>query len=246
MQQNNANYYAADLAYVHDAGHGTTARHAAGYIADSLNKRGIRTGTIVDLGCGSGIMAARLSEQYEVIGVDYSPSMIELARQNAPGATFHTGSYLDFPLPDCVAVTSVGECLNYLFDPAHSYRQLEQLFARVHRALLPGGLFVFDVVEPGLLGPEPVQKRVVEHDEWTMFLDYSENRTTGVLERNIILFRKTGDCYRKSTEVHTLQLYNREKVRRLLEETGFTVAIHEQYNDLVLRKHNIAFTAVKP
>lgn len=240
-------YYNTDLAYVHDVGHGAPARHAADYVADQLQQAGVQTGVIVDLGCGSGIMASKLHKRgYNVIGVDYSEAMITLARQQAPDATFYTGSYLDFNIPACIAVTSISECLNYLFDPSNNNEQLIHLFTRIYRALLPGGMFVFDVVEPGLLGPEPVQKRVVEHDEWTMFLDYSEDRAASTLERKIFLFRKTGDYYRKSTEIHTLRLYNREHLQLLLEQVGFTVTINNRYNDFIFREHHVGFTAIKP
>lgn len=246
-QYTDNSYYNTDLAYVHDVGHGAPARHAADFVADQLRRAGFDTGTVVDLGCGSGIFARKLQQQgYQLIGVDYSEAMIAIARQQAPEATFYTGSYLDFDIPTCIAVTSISECLNYLFDPSHNQEKLRTLFTRIYRALVPGGIFVFDIVEPGLLGPEPVQKRVVEHDEWTMFLDYSEDRTAHTLERKIFLFRKTGDCYRKSTEIHTLQLYKRESLQLLLEEIGFSVTLNDNYNGLFFREHGIGFTAVKP
>lgn len=44
----------------------------------------------MDIGCGPGRDAKVFSGfGFEVIGVDFSPKMIELARQNAPGCSFH-------------------------------------------------------------------------------------------------------------------------------------------------------------
>ncbi|AHH97825.1 hypothetical protein KALB_4463 [Kutzneria albida DSM 43870] len=62
-------------------------RAADAWLADRLPP-GAR---VLDVGCGSGEPTAReLSERgFEVVGVDESEVMLELARQTAPRATFH-------------------------------------------------------------------------------------------------------------------------------------------------------------
>jgi 8-oxo-dGTP pyrophosphatase MutT (NUDIX family)/predicted O-methyltransferase YrrM len=46
-------------------------------------------GTIIDIGCGSGRDAKNFSEKgFRVTGIDFSPNMIEIAKRNAPKATF--------------------------------------------------------------------------------------------------------------------------------------------------------------
>jgi 8-oxo-dGTP pyrophosphatase MutT (NUDIX family) len=45
--------------------------------------------TIIDIGCGSGRDVKKFSDRgFHVTGIDFSPSMIEIARSNAPKATF--------------------------------------------------------------------------------------------------------------------------------------------------------------
>lgn len=46
---------------------------------------------ILDLGCGTGLPTARqlADAGHRVVGIDLSPSMVELARENAPDADFH-------------------------------------------------------------------------------------------------------------------------------------------------------------
>lgn len=66
----------------------------------------------------------------------------------SPHCQFQVGSLLKTNIPDCIAVTAVGEVVNYLFDPDNTDQALRQLFYRVYHALIPGGLFVFDIAEP--------------------------------------------------------------------------------------------------
>src|SRR5262249_29994188 len=146
--------YAEDLAHIHDAGYGHVARAAAPVLLDAL---GGTRGLVVDLGCGSGILAAALADAgLDVLGIDLSAEMLALARRRAPPARFQAGSLLSAELPPCVAVTAVGECVNYLFDASNSDKALLELFQRVHAALAPGGAFLFDAAGPGRVpGPGP-------------------------------------------------------------------------------------------
>ncbi len=145
-----ADAYQHDLAHIHDTGFGDFARNSAPNLLNLFRKNGINDGLVVDLGCGSGIWAKALAEAgYQVVGVDLSPAMIEIARQRVPEATFHVASFLDFQIPACRAVTALGEVFNYLFDRRNSVRALRRLFDEVFDALAPNGLLVFDVAEPG-------------------------------------------------------------------------------------------------
>ena len=116
--------YRQDLAYIHDVGFGHVARSAAPVVLKLLRQNGKTGGLVVNLGCGSGILARELCDAgYRVLGFDISPAMIEIARRHAPGADFRLGSFLTAKLPCCVAVTAVGEILNYLFDRENTARR---------------------------------------------------------------------------------------------------------------------------
>ena len=54
-----------------------------------LENAGLRNGLVVDLGCGSGILAQELcAAGYKVHGIDQSEDMLLLARQRARTARF--------------------------------------------------------------------------------------------------------------------------------------------------------------
>jgi len=109
--------YQEDLAYIHDVGFGAFSSESAPGLLEILHQKGIEKGLVVDLGCGSGIWAKALTQAgYEVLGIDISDAMLDLAREKAPKAKFQNASLLRVELPKCDAVTSIGECLNYQFD----------------------------------------------------------------------------------------------------------------------------------
>src|SRR5262245_45411545 len=99
------NAYREDLAYIHDMGHSDLARVAAERTVKELSSGGFHQGTVVDLGCGSGVFASEVSRAgYSVFGVDSSEAMVAIARQRSPESTFQVGSFASVDLPACVAV----------------------------------------------------------------------------------------------------------------------------------------------
>ncbi|MCH7870342.1 MAG: class I SAM-dependent methyltransferase, partial [Planctomycetes bacterium] len=162
--------YAQDLAYIHHVGFGGFSRDAGPGLLAILRQRGVTKGRVVDLGCGSGIWAERLGRAgYDVVGFDQSSAMIAMTRGRVPEATLHCQSFLDCELPTCDAVTSLGECLNYRFDGRVGEKSLAQLFRKVHAALRPGGVFVFDIATPGR-GVGPTMKNF-SGDDWAIFIN---------------------------------------------------------------------------
>jgi SAM-dependent methyltransferase len=238
--------YAEDLAYTHDVGFGGFAQSAAPGLLGLLQHHGIRSGLVVDLGCGSGIWARALTDAgYEVLGIDYSAAMIALARQKAPRARFRRGSYLDVALPPCDAVTSVGECLCYLFDRDDN-NELAGLFARVYAALRPGGVFVFDMLEPGQLpGGNPVRRHRTG-DDWAVMVEVEEDTARQVLTRNITCFRRVGKLYRRSEEVHRQRLCRGRDMAVMLSKAGFRVRLLRGYGRFRLGRAKAVLLARKP
>src|SRR5438445_388320 len=181
--------YQEDLAYIHDVGFDFYARGVAPELLKIFRQHGITQGLTVDLGCGSGIWAQELLKAgYDVLGVDISEAMIRLARKKAPQAKFVCSCFLDVQLPPCDAVTSLGECLCYLFDSKNGIKELTRLFPRVYEALRPGGLFVFDIAQPGQIVRNPRVRNFYGKD-WAVLLQAEENREKMILTRQMITFR---------------------------------------------------------
>ncbi|MFY9822933.1 MAG: methyltransferase domain-containing protein [Thermoanaerobaculia bacterium] len=247
--------YSDDLAYIHDAGFGDFARGAAPGVLQALRRNGVKDGLVVDLGCGSGIWAEiLLAEGYGVLGVDISPGMLALARRRAPAASFLQASLHEVELPRCAAMTALGECLNYLFDPegadapalATGAAPLRPLFARVHAALRPGGLFVFDVAEPGQVPPDRPRTGSSSGADWEIHVDVREDPRARILTRSMVFHRREGDSVRRSEEAHRQRLYPQKEVREALAGAGFEVRTARAYGAVPLPPAHSAFFARKP
>ena len=240
-------WYGEDLAYIHDVGHADFALHSAPGIKRILERSGIREGLIVDLGCGSGLLARKLIDAgYGVFGIDISEAMIEIASERAPEAEFRVGSLFEVGIPPCQAVTAISEVLNYLFDPENEHLGLNRVFRRVHDSLAPGGVFVFDVLGPGQVPPGTRAKGFGVGEDWAVLSEREEDAERGTMERRIVSFRKVGEYYRRIDEVHRVRLYDPSELAAELERAGFQVRTMHSYGDLPLEEGHTAFAAQKP
>jgi SAM-dependent methyltransferase len=240
-------WYGEDLAYIHDVGHAEFALGAAPGIMEILERNGIHDGLVVDLGCGSGLWARELVDAgYRVVGIDISEAMIERSRKRVPEAEFMVGSLFEVEIPRCQAVTAVSEVLNYLFDAENEERGLGRLFRRVHDALVPGGVFVFDVLGPGQVPPGTRERGFRVGEDWAVLAEREEDVERGTMERRIVSFRKAGGRYRRDEEVHRVRLYDPSGLSAELERTGFRVLTTRSYGDYPLSEGHAAFVACKP
>ncbi len=216
-------FYNEDLAYIHDQGFTDVARNASRTVLELLKARKIKKGLVVDVGCGSGVLAGKLTRAgYDALGIDMSEAMLSLARKRAPLAQFKQGSLFQFQtnLPDCVAVCAIGEGVNYLFH-RRGTTQLAGFFRRVHGTLSLDGVFVFDIAASGR-----ASKRSSLHFEgkdWAILVNKEEDARRKILTRRMTIFRRVGRLYRRSEEVHRQRLYSAARIVEALKAAGFQV-----------------------
>lgn len=122
-------------------------------LAEVARVGGGRPLRILDLGCGSGHVAAELARRgHEVVGVDVSADGIRLARDTyeaaLPGLRFHVGSVYDEGLE--ASVGGAVDCVLSLEVVEHLYLP-RALFARAAEVLRPGGALLVSTPYHGYL-----------------------------------------------------------------------------------------------
>ncbi|PYQ27227.1 MAG: class I SAM-dependent methyltransferase [Acidobacteria bacterium] len=220
-----SNWYGDDLAWIHHAGFSEFAESAAPWLIRNLPR-----GLIVDVGCGSGVLARELTRAgFDVLGIDASPSMVALARKTAPKARFEVGAFADITLPPCSAVIAVGEVFNY------GHRDDFASFISRVRA----GTFIFDVAERGSYPPH--DERRTGGDDWSVIAikDSDGERLT----RRVLTFRRIDGEIRRSEEVHVMELYEREDVMRMLRGAGFETRTRQSYGTRRLPRGHTVYVA---
>ena len=217
--------YRPELAWVHHVGHGDLAEHAAPGLAAVLRTAGLSAGArVLDVGCGSGRLARRLCESgFEVVGVDASPAMVELARTHAPHARFEvlalpTGRRAGAPggLPVCDAVVSTGHVLNYLASP----EVIASALAELAGSLRPGGVLALDLMtERFARRHDRCTPHVRISDDWVVVTRDSRPGPL-LLVRDITVFRRAGDGWQRSDEQHRNVTFEPEPAREVLRAHG--------------------------
>ena len=235
--------YDDDLAYIHDVGFSGLSESWAPGLLELLRDAEINDGTIIDLGCGGGGWVEQLAKaDYQTVGIDVSPAMIDLAMKRVPSADFQVNSIWDYTLPRCRAVTALSEVLCYRTETCAD-PNLESLFRHVFGSLESGGLFILDVAEIGL--DRDRDRGFAEGEDWACLVRYEYEEEKDRLLRHITSFRKVGSLFRRSHERHVVQLFDGDIVAGMLEQVGFQVRQVRSFGSAPLLPMRLGFIARK-
>ncbi len=100
---------------------------------------------VLDLGCGTGLLTARIAEERpgaRVVGCDFSAGMLGQAAARTSAAVFVQGDAMHLPVRD--ASVDVVTCT----ESFHWYPDQERALAEMRRVLRPGGRLLVALVNP--------------------------------------------------------------------------------------------------
>ncbi len=182
----------------------------------------LRPELVLDLGCGTGnitLPMARLG--YDMIGVDASVEMLNVARQRAAAENldilFLNQEMQSFELYGTVdAVISALDSMNYVTE------RMDEVFRLVNNYLNPGGLFLFDINTIYKL-KHIIGEHTYVYDDENVFYTWQSDYEAGLCDFYLTFFVKDGSNYRRFDEVHTERAYSEEEIERLLQKYGFLI-----------------------
>jgi SAM-dependent methyltransferase len=137
------------LAAHYDLGWGDFAESSQTFVQDTLLDYGVESGRILELACGTGILAIHLARSgHAVVGIDQSPEMIAIASSKGHyvnGVEFSAADMRDFDLaPGFDAALCLFDSINYLL----TLEDVSKTLASVSSVLLARGIFIFDFNRP--------------------------------------------------------------------------------------------------
>jgi len=186
---------------------------------------------ILDLCCGTGQLAHALSaEGFRLTGIDGSASMIAIARENVPEASFKVDDARSFAINgEFHAALSTFDSLNHVM----SLEELTSVFGNVYRALLGGGVFVFDLnMEEGYRTRWRGSHGHVEDDHACIARSsHLPEERIGKVE--VTMFFRWGDGWERSDVTLLQRCYTEEEILNALRSVGFAgVEAHDGARDL--------------
>lgn len=212
----------------------------AAYLQSLLEEYGITDGLLLELGCGTGSMTERMVDRgYDMIGIDLSEDMLELAREKCPGQVlFLQQDMCQMELYGTVAAMyCVCDGMNYLLEP----QEWKDVFVKANNYLDSGGVFIFDVKTRYFYEEVLGNRMIAENREDASFLWENEfHRDTSMNEYLLTVYRledEDRNLFSRCDELHYQRAYEVEQIRQWIEEAGMEfVAVYDAFTRKPPRK----------
>ncbi len=182
---------------------------------------------ILELGCGSGNITKELLDKgYEVVGIDVSEQMLELANQKL--ATYGDKVILmeqdirelDFEIYEIDCILAVNDTFNYILEDD----EVIEIFRFAYEHLKIKGSFIFDISSPYKLKTTLGNNTYGESMEDLVYLwenYYDEESQELTMDVNFLIKNSNTQSYRRFEETHIQKSHNPLKLTAFLEDIGF-------------------------
>ena len=196
-------------------------QQAAPLLAEHVFPKLAAGARVLDVCCGTGDLSRVLAAHgYRVTGIDGSEEMLRFAREQTPGAEFCLADARCFSLGSRFdAALSTYDSLNHILDA----KELEEAFLSVRRALVAGGLFVFDLNTEESFETLWCGSSGTVEETAAGITRASYNAAEKIGRADLTLFRLAeGEGWRRSDITVFERCYAVEEVTAALGRAGFT------------------------
>lgn len=184
---------------------------------------------VLDLGCGPGLYTSRFcAAGAQVCGVDFSRRSIDYAKSqamaNKQSIEYRNSNYLDLEEDGQYDLVTMIYCDYCALSPS----QRKELLSKVHKALVPGGSFLFDVFNLQAFTSRQENSEIAPRlmDGFWAPDDYIGMRQTWKYEDEQVILDKY-DIFREDGHFsiyNWLQYFDIETLKAQLDAAGFAFA----------------------
>lgn len=205
-----------DFAEVYDRLQDADYTRFADYYERIFEKNGLKPELVLDLACGTGSITIPMSKRgYDMIGVDLSVEMLNIAREKAcaegEDILFLNQDMTEFELYGTVdAIVCALDGVNYLTEDG----DIESLFSLAENYLNPGGLMIFDINSEYKLREVLGGNTFVNEEQGIYYVWRNEfSEETRICEFELNFFREKEDgSYERFDEFQEERAYSAEEL----------------------------------
>lgn len=192
---------------------------------------------LLDVACGTGTHASILVKDFQVLGVDISENMMEIARKKVPDAQFIHGDMKKLDLREKFdVVTCMFSAIHYNI----SYMELETTLQNFYNHLNDGGVVIFDFglnqnnwIE-GLVSVDTVVEgdlkiaRICQSN--SDIIDSNLESDCFVFNANFVFLVNENGKVDFDIDQHKLGIFDMEKTVEIIKKIGFEINIYADFS----------------
>lgn len=215
----------------HNVSSDTEAKN--GLIEKLLKKEQVHT--VLDMTCGTGSQVFFLAEHgFEVVGSDFSPDLIKLARKKAEklrkNITFMDGDVRELRVGKFDAVITIFNAIGHL-----TKSEFEKALQNIHANLKDNGIYIFDIFNLQAMTDDVIEgfkmdiKNIVNGVNIRNMQHSEIDREHGLLiSHDHYTIAKNDGEQEEHANTFSLQIYTAKELETMLKRNGFQVL--EQYD----------------
>ena len=197
------------------------------YYKKVFEKYNLKPELVLDLGCGTGSITLKMAKAgYDMIGIDLSCEMLDIARQKATAEgcdiLFLNQDMTEFELYGTVdAIISSLDSINYITEEGG----IEKLFKLCENYLNPGGIMIFDINSEYKLKEVLGNNTFVSEEDdiyyvWQNSFDEEENICSFILD---FFVEKSNGSYDRFSEYQEERAYSKEEIENAVNASGLKI-----------------------
>ncbi len=195
--------------------------HIADYIENLFDRCGCNPNIVCELACGTGNITLPLARRgYDMIGVDRSFEMLDIARKKSDGNILFLNQ--DMTKLDLYGGADAFICMidgiNYILNPD----SLFYMFKRIKTCFLePNGVFIFDISSEYKL-KEKIGNNNFVYSGNDIFYSWENRYVKRMSDMYLTFFVKNKNgMYRRFAERHIQRAYRESEIVSMLKKAGF-------------------------